>query len=396
MVRDPASRVPNPASWAFRLLCLFAFLTPFIAPAYIVTGPLLVAWILELRREPRRRDCFRSAFVFLFLVLALLTIASAVFSRDPAASSRHLGGLGLFLLVPATMDLVDGPVRGRSVVLSLSASAVVLSLYGVWQFFHGGDDLQSRIRSTLSHYMTFSGLALIAGCLLLGFALEGAGRARLLGLVAVVPLTAVLMTFTRNAYVGLVVALVLYAAVRRPVLLVPVAAMLVAVYFAAPAGIRGRIRSTVDLADTTNRDRLAMAKAGWRMVRENPVFGLGPDMVQPYYPLYREPGAPRWNVPHLHDNVVQLAAANGVFAAAAYLAIVALFLARAIGLVRRRDGPERAPLWAGVLLAGAAISVAGLFEYNFGDTEVEMATLILMALPFSRASGALGPAAPPG
>jgi O-antigen ligase len=382
--RDPAS------PWAFRLLCLFAFLTPFIAPAYIVTGPLLLAWILELRREPGRRDCFRGPFVFLFLVLALLTIASAVFSRDPAASARHLGGLGLFLLVPATIDLVDSPERGRAVVLAFAASAVALSLYGVWQFFHGGDDLHARIRSTLSHYMTFSGLAVLAGCLLLGFGFEARGRWRLLGALALVPLGAVLLTFTRNAYVGLVAALVLFATVRRPALLLPIAAALVAVYLLAPPGIRDRIRSTADLSDTTNRDRIAMAKAGWRMVRENPVFGLGNDMVQPYYPLYREPGAPRWNVPHLHDNVIQLAAANGPFAAAAYVAIVLVFLARAIALVRRRDAPDRASLWAGALLAGAAISVAGLFEYNFGDTEVEMATLIVLALPFSRASGALG------
>jgi O-antigen ligase len=395
-MRDPASRLPNPVSWAFRLLCLFAFLTPFIAPAYIVTGPLLAAWVLELRREPERRDCFRKPFVFLFLVLALLTIASAVFSRDPAASARHLGGLGLFLLVPATIDLVDSPSRGRTLVLAFAASALVLSLYGVWQFFHGGGDLHSRIRSTLSHYMTFSGLAVLAGSLLLGFGLEARGRGRRLGLLALVPLAAVLLTFTRNAYVGLVAALVLYAAVRRPALLAPIAAALVAVYLLAPTGIRDRIRSTADLSDPTNRDRIAMAKAGWRMVRENPVFGLGNDMVQPYYPLYREPGAPRWDVPHLHDNVIQLAAANGPFAAAAYLAIVGLFLARAIGLVRRRDEPERASLWAGALIAGAAISVAGLFEYNFGDTEVEMATLIVLALPFSRVSGAPRPAGRPG
>src|SRR5262245_10231240 len=172
---------------AFPLLCLFAFLTPFIAPAYIVTGPLLVAWILELHREPRRRDVLRSPFVFLFLVLALLTILSAIFSTDPAASARHLGGLGLFLLVPATMDLVDRPERARILALSLSASAVVLSIDGIWQFLHGGDDLQSRIRATLSHYMTFSGIAVLASGVLLGFAFEERGRPRLLGLLAVLP-----------------------------------------------------------------------------------------------------------------------------------------------------------------------------------------------------------------
>jgi O-antigen ligase len=375
---------------AFFFLCLFAFLTPFIAPAYIVTAPLLFSWIAELRREPGRRDGFRSPFVFLFLVLALLTILSAIFSRDPAASSHHLGGLGLFLLVPATMDLVDGPGRARTLVLSLSASAVALSVVGIWQFLHGGDDLQSRIRATLSHYMTFSGIALLSACLLLGFAFEERGRWRAIGLLAVLPLTAVLLTFTRNAYVGIAAALVLYGVVRRPKLLPAVAAALVLVYLVAPSGIRERIRSTVDLSDRTNRDRIAMLRAGGRMIAENPVLGLGADMVEPYYPLYRDPDAPRWNVPHLHDNVVQLAAANGLFAAAAYLAIVAVFLAMAIARLRRSDKPARAAIWAGALLAGTAITVAGFFEYNFGDTEVEMATLLIFALPFSRAADAPG------
>jgi O-antigen ligase len=132
------------------------------------------------------------------------------------------------------------------------------------------------------------------------------------------------------------------------------------------------------------------------MVRDRPVFGVGPDMVQPYYPLYRDAGATRWNVPHLHDNVVQIAAANGLFAAAAYLAIVGVFLARVVALVRRRDRPDLAAIWAGALIAGAAITVAGLFEYNFGDTEVEMATLIVFALPFSRAADAEAPGAASG
>ncbi len=375
---------------AFALLLLFAFLTPFIAPAYIAAGLLLSVWTASLVRERRRPESLRSPIAFVLLVLALLTIASAVFSRDPAASARHLPGLSLFLLVPIAMDLCDTPARARAVFLALSASATILALYGIWQFLHGGDDLQSRIRATLSHYMTFSGLAALSGCLLLGYALEARGGWRALGFLCVLPLTAVLLTYTRGSYVGIVAALVFYAAVRRPRILLWVAPLLVVVYLAAPAGIRDRIRSTTDLSDTTNRDRIAMARAGGRMVRDFPVFGLGPEMVKRYYPLYRDPDAPRWSVPHLHDNVIQIAAANGVFAAAAYLALVGLVLARAAALARRGDGPDRAPLWAGALLAVAALTVAGFFEYNFGDTEVEMATLLVFAMPFSGAAKAGG------
>jgi len=122
------------------------------------------------------------------------------------------------------------------------------------------------------------------------------------------------------------------------------------------------------------------------MVRDRPVLGLGPDMVEPYYPLYRDPDAPRWRVPHLHNNFIQIAAAHGVFAAAVYALIVAAFLVRTVGRLRREKNPGRSAVWAGALLAGAALTVAGLFEYNFGDTEVEIATLLVLALPFSEAS----------
>lgn len=372
---------------SFVLLLLFAFLTPFISAAYVAFGMLVVAWILTWRRDGRSPASLRSPLAFLGGLLALLTVLSTIFSRDPAVSARHVGGVLLLLLLPIAMDLVDGPESARRLVLTLAASGGVLSVVGIWQFLHGGDDLGNRIRGTLSHYMTFSGLATIAACLLLGFALEGRGRWRLVGLLGAVPLAAVLLTFTRGSYVGLVAALLLYVLVRRPRGLLLLAPALLAVFLLAPADIRGRIRSIADLSDSTNRDRIAMIHAGARMIAHDPILGLGPEMVERYYPLYRDADALRWRVPHLHDNALQIAAANGVFAAAAYVALVALVLARAIRLLRTETRPDRAAIWAGVLLAVAALAVAGLFEYNFGDTEVEMATLLLFAVPFSGAAG---------
>ena len=319
-------------------------------------------------------------------LLALFSVLSTVFSRDPVASARHVGGLSLLLLVPITMDLVDGLPRARAIVLALCASGGLLALLGIWQFAHGGDDLENRIRGTLSHYMTFSGLTLIAGCLLLGVALEERGRGRWLGLLGALPLLAVLLTFTRGAYVGILAAVLLLAAVRRPRGLLWLAPAMLAIWLLAPAEIRGRIKSIGDAGDRTNRDRIAMVHAGARMVADAPIFGLGPEMVQAYYTLYRDEDAPRWRVPHLHNNTLQIAAANGLFAAAAYLAMVGMFLARTIVLLRRERRPAWAALWAGALLAGAALTVAGLFEYNFGDTEVEMATLLVFGIPFSKAA----------
>jgi O-antigen ligase len=371
----------------FALLVLFAFLTPFIAPAYIAFGLLALLWLFDAVRRrcwPPSLDSWPAALAGL---LAALVALSTLFSRDPPGSARHLAGVSLLLLLPIAIDLLEDAGKARALLLAIGTSGVAISAAGLWQFAHGGSDLDNRISAHLSHYMTFSGLVMLSGCLLLGFAIEERGLWRWPGLAAAVPLAAMLLTFTRNAYVGVFVALVLYLAWRRPrglMLLLPALALLFALL---PAGIRDRIRSIADLRDPSNRDRLAMVHAGSRMIADHPLAGLGPDMVKPYYVLYRDPDATHWRVPHLHNNALQIAAASGLPAATTYLALALLVLARAAGRLRREARPDRAALLAGTLMACVALFTAGFFEYNFGDTEIEMATLLVWAVPFSAAVG---------
>lgn len=338
-----------------------------------------------MRRRRSWAPSLGSPLFGLAVLLALLTALSTLFSRDPAASARHLAGVSLYLLLPLTMDLVDRPKKARLLFLALGASGVLLALVGLWQFVHGADDLENRIMATLSHWMTFSGLTMIAGCLLLGFALEERGRWRWIGLAGLVPFAAMVLTFTRNAYVGTLAAAITYLSIRRPRGLLFVFPIVVAVFLLVPPPIRTRILSIASLEERTNRDRIAMVHAGLRMIGDYPVFGVGPEMVKPYYALYRDADAPQWRVPHLHNNALQIAAASGVFAAGIYLALMLLFFARTVWALRRERQPERAALLSGALLSGVALFVAGFFEYNFGDTEVEMATLLVMAVPFSGA-----------
>jgi O-antigen ligase len=102
-------------------------------------------------------------------------------------------------------------------------------------------------------------------------------------------------------------------------------------------------------------------------------------------------------VPHLHNSFLQLAAERGLPALAAYLAMTALAMAAAWrGFARegRFAGP-RADLWLGALLAVLAFNLAGLFENNWGDTEVQRLALFALAVPFCLAAGEPAPAARP-
>ncbi|HEU5250447.1 MAG TPA: O-antigen ligase family protein [Thermoanaerobaculia bacterium] len=369
----------------FPLLVTFALVSSQISAAYALFVLLAAGWIAAGWRAESFRRALTHPLTALAGVYALLVALSVLFSVDPRASLRAIPSLSLLLLVPITIDLVDTPRRARAILFAAAASGTAMALFGLVQLARDGATLENRIHANLSHYMTLSGLTLIAGCVLLAFLFEGRGRTRWWGAAALIPLSAMVFTLTRGAYVGAVAAVTAYLTLRRPRGLLLVAPALVAVFFLFPPDVRRRAASIVDPTDTTNRDRIAMARAGARMIADRPIFGLGPEMVKPYYTLYRDPDAPRWRVPHLHDNVLQIAAASGVFAAGAYLALLALFFARAGRLLRVERDPGPGLSASAAFLAVAAVSVAGLFEYNFGDKEVLMATLPLLALPFSRA-----------
>jgi O-antigen ligase len=368
----------------FPLFALFLLLSSQISIAYALFVPLAIGWAASRWRLATFREAMTHPLTALAALYALLVVLSVCFSLDPRASLRAIPGLSLFLLVPITIDLVDSFGRARAILLLLAASGTAMAIFGLAQLAREGPTLQNRIHANLSHYMTLSGLTLIGACVLLAFLFEGRRRERWIGVAAVIPFAAMVFTLTRGAYVGAVAAVIAYLALRRPRGLLLVAPILVVVFLLLPPDVRHRAASIVDPTDRTNRDRIAMARAGARMIADRPIFGLGPEMVKPYYTLYRDPDAPRWRVPHLHDNVLQIAAASGVFAAGIYLALLALFLARAGRLLRIERTSLRGLVASATFLAVVAASVAGLFEYNFGDKEVLMATLPLLALPFSR------------
>ncbi len=369
----------------FPILLLLALVSSQISAAYIVFGFLAAGWFLTCGSRRALTERFSSPLVALAGVYVLLVLLSVVFSRDPGRSLKGAPGLVILFLLPIAMDLTGRVAQARALLLSLAGGGVALALAGFWQFAHGGNEIHNRIRGSLSHYMTFSGLTMIAGCLLVAFLFEEKGRRRWVGALCVVPFAAMLLTFTRSAYVGALASLLLYLAIRRPRGLFVAPLLLLLVFLLVPSPVKARIASIADIRDETSRDRIEMARTGLRMIGDYPLFGLGPEMVKPYSTLYRGSDARRWRVGHLHSNLLQIAAASGLFTAAAYLGLLALFFARTVFLLRQEKRPDRAALFAGSFLAAAALTVAGFFEYNFGDTEVLIATLLVMAVPFSKA-----------
>jgi O-antigen ligase len=328
---------------------------------------------------------------------ALLLAASVLASYSPRSSVGSLSELTSLATAFLGPLLVRGERKTRLLVDALIGSGALIALDGLAQLFYGYGGIDHRIRGPFSHWMTFAGVLLICDLLLMArLAVDPASR-RLWRWGALVMLNLGLLgSLTRGAWVALAVMLAALLALRRPRYLLALLPAALLVVLLAPAPVLSRISSITDLRDSSNYDRLCMADAGLRMIAERPLFGIGPDMVQERYALYRNPTAPRYWVPHLHNTLLHLTAERGLASLIAYLWLMAAPIALAVRRYRaqgRAAGP-RADLYLGTVLALAGFNLAGLFEYNWGDTEVQRLALFLLALPFCLEMDEAPPAMP--
>jgi O-antigen ligase len=359
-----------------------------IAAGQSLLAIAIACWIavLVMNREP-----FRAPAMFWPLaVYAVLTVVSAAFSPLPRTSLVDCKQLVLFLLVPMTYRLMNQP-RAQTlltVVMSLGAVSAAIGIFefGILHF----DGLGRRPQGTLGHYMTYSGLLMLVICVAMARILFSRRERTWAMLVMPALLVAVAVSLSRNAWIGACVAAALLLLLKdfRLLAVLPVVA---AIFFGiAPTTMQARFMSIFNKND--NLDRVAMIQEGRHMIRDHPMLGVGPNMVQQLYAEYRVPYAVQKVNPHLHNVPVQIAAERGLPALAAWLTFIVMLV---VELGRKfRVSDQR--FFAAVALASiVAMIAAGMFEYNFGDSEFLMLFLILVTLPFAVArSSRLAPRTP--
>jgi len=349
-----------------------------IAIAQILLTVVVVCWLGLIIARHERVDV--PVFFWPLAAYAGATVISAAFSPEPRVSLVDCKQLVLFLIVPLVYRLITGQraTTMMTVILSFAAAAAA---YGVFQYaiLHY-DNLGQRPKGTLGHYMTYSGLLMLVIGVALSRILFGPRERTWAALVMPALAVAVVLTLSRSAWVGACAAAAMLLSLKdfRLLAVLPIVA---AVFFAtAPSPVTARFMSIFNLNDPTNRDRIAMLREGEHMIHDHPLVGVGPNMVETLYAEYRDPNAVEKVNPHLHNVPMQIAAERGLPAFALWCWFV-ITLVVALARRVRAGGPQF--LAAAALAAVTAMIAAGMFEYNFGDSEFLMMFLILITLPFA-------------
>ena len=346
------------------------------AQAFLVL--LLIAWVATLVRDKTRPTA--PQFFWPLLAYAIVTLVSAAFSHDWIESFIDSKQLYLFLIVPVVYDLARGP-RTKTVTDVIITVGALAAAYGIVQYgmLHF-DSLRLRPRGTMGHYMTYSGTLMLVIGIAAARIVFGVRDRMWPALIMPALVVALTLTFTRSAWVGVCVGVSLLFILKdfRLTGLLPVA---VALLFAlAPDRITDRVLSVFDLQDPSSRDRVAMVQTGVAMVKDHPLTGVGPNMVERLYTQYRDPDGVEKVNPHLHNVPLQIAAERGLPALVVWLAFIAVLTIRTFQIFR--TSTDRVPP-AAALAAIAAMLAAGMFEYNFGDSEFLMLFLVIVTLPFA-------------
>jgi putative inorganic carbon (hco3(-)) transporter len=355
--------------------------------------------------------------ILLPLVVFMAWTLVAIFS----SSNVTLGIQGakkfyLFLLVPVVPLIARGKGRIDWIYRAIFLTAVISSLRGLAQFVSDPSrDLLHRISGFMSQWMTYSGLLMLVLVLLTAYAIFGGLRKHLwLIPVAAFVVIALILTLTRNSWMGAIAGVVVLILLRRPKAIVFLIAAILVLYVLSPGMVKQRVRSIVDTTDP----RMHVYFTALHMIQENPWVGVGPKNVSIQALNYRDqnkfPGwlqrslkffstpsqyqeqekeYPDWLYQHMHNNFLQVAAENGIPGLILWLWFMCRLAWDAWGSYRFArsplfpgdDGLRREALIASsaALASWAALMIAGMFEYNFGDSEVLTLFLFTMSAPYA-------------
>ena len=347
---------------------------------------LLMASQIRVAMRPRLAGFRPHLFVPISLLL-LSGILSLFNSLDTHISVRLLVAgviqpVILFYLLINNLKSID---QVRLVIYALIASALLATVYGIWQVFltfsGRGNAFDYRIVSVYYSPAIFGEILLLSYPLVavtrMSMSARKSATALFLDVVLASMIAAMLMTITRSVWLGLVVSLAVltfdrkirsYFYARLPfVFVLLLILVLLSGVVSEPSGLlelfQRRPVSLDDFSDRTTSigERIFAWQTAVTMMMDNPT-GIGLDMFSRIWPRYRPSSE---GLDAAHNLFLDIGVQMGILALVAFLWIVLDSVRTSIRLVRTCADPDAARLGLGILSA-----LAGYFVHaTFGGAE---------------------------
>ncbi|HAL62451.1 MAG TPA: hypothetical protein DCP08_08610 [Chloroflexi bacterium] len=311
--------------------------------------------------------------VLFFLLLSLFSLTA---SENFGVSAREFRVVvlesALFYLLLREVPQHKGELW--RIVDGLVAAAVIVSLYGLFQYFFTTDVIAVEgVRRIRGVYGSPNNLSLFLGRVLpltLAVSLFGAAKhRRLVYGAASLPMVACLfLTFSRGAWLlGVPVAALFLGLMRgRRAFLAALGGVGAAILALLPLAGLERLTSLLSLQEGTTQRRLALWKSALQMICDHPLFGVGLDNFLYQYPRYMLPEA--WQEPdlsHPHNLILDWWTRLGVLGVVALIWLEVAFFKVALRLYRSLEDEGMRVLSLGLMASMVDFLAHGLVDNSY-------------------------------
>ena len=329
-------RIKNLEDWTLYAILaegFFLALSPTIAAAAVVFGT--ITWFLRSRidRHYKMRTLPFDVPVAIFILLGAISVFLSS-ARSFELIYNYCSLVGIYALTYLIVgQTIHTPAQVKQVIQALGASAVLVVLWGFFQFAFGVDaadvkwtdpeafpELRKRIFSTLENPNVLAGYLDVFICLALGLLAKAPRRSQKIILIgAIVLLAACLaMTYSRGAFLAIALVFAVYGVLKdwRVIILF---AVVTAVIAYSDAKFIDRIFSTFNGFDSSEGVRIGIWVSTIAMISDHPFAGIGWGAYKFVYPQYNYYVAdPNVTIYHAHNIYLNCAAEIGIVGALAF------------------------------------------------------------------------------
>jgi len=374
-------------------LILFVFWSPIsITGAQTAVSFAVLFWVVRMFVVKKFR-LVRTPLnipIAAFLVAVAIGVIWAVDFRHSLKGYMSLGWMSIFFL---TANNVRDVTRFRKLIRLLISITTIAAAYGIFQhltridFFGNVKHLNQPIPRSIGFFdgpATFGNYMLLVLPVIIGlFSYSNTGKEkRWLWLPALIIMTAIIFSYGRGVWLSLITGLIFMAILRSKRLVFFVLTGIIVsctVLFILPSSkfsqrIIGTIKSTRPVGD-----RIYFLEGGLKITRDYPITGVGWGGFRKVYPKYK-PAEARESGCNAHNNFLDVTVDSGLLGLGIFLWLLITIYKVGFHLFKELDdGYFKGIAW-GFLGSLTAFLIAGLSQYNFGDSEVAMLFYFLLGM----------------
>ncbi len=316
----------------------FAALIP-TTPLLLIISLTLVSFIFKwiLGKTGKYKATPIDALVIMFFTILIYSTGTSYFIKDSVSVlAIHCLFIALYFVITRTVNTKH---KLYILVLLLIISAALVSLYGVYQYYTGTvsaeawidkemfEDIKTRVGSTfnnpniLGEYLI---MAIPLALAMLWYKKKPFYKFIFIGMLAIMGICMIL-TFSRGAWLGLILAVAGFFVIRDKRLLALVLIGLMIMPFVLPESIISRFTSIGNLQDTSSSYRMSILMGSLRMAKDYWIsgVGLGSEAFKAIYPKYSLAAA---YAHHSHNIYIQVLLEMGIAGALVFGLIIIAFI----------------------------------------------------------------------